>query len=68
MTEIGPYEHRTYPEQTYRLSVQWQQPQTKETFTYGTLIDPGFDIVRVRLISRNGVVMEERVQDGLLLF
>jgi hypothetical protein len=32
------------------------------------VVDHGFDITRVRLISPNGVVLEDRVQDGLVLF
>jgi len=37
-------------------------------YAYGEVVDHGFDIVRVRLISPNGVVLEDRVQDGLVLF
>jgi hypothetical protein len=37
-------------------------------YVYGEVVDHGFDITRVRLISPNGVVLEDRVQDGLVLF
>ena len=34
----------------------------------GRVLDNGLDVVRVRLISENGVVLEDEVQDGLVLF
>jgi hypothetical protein len=37
-------------------------------YAYGEVVDHGFDIVQVRLISPNGVVLEDTVQDGLVLF
>jgi hypothetical protein len=37
-------------------------------FAYGTVIDNGYDIARVRLISTNGYVFEDTLEDGLLLF
>lgn len=37
-------------------------------FAHGNVIDNGFDIVRVRLISANGLVFEDAIQDGLVFF
>jgi hypothetical protein len=37
-------------------------------YAYGEVVDHGFDIVRVRLISPNGLMLEDTVQDGLVLF
>jgi len=37
-------------------------------YAYGEVVDNGFDIVDVHLISPNGVVLKDRVQDGLVLF
>jgi hypothetical protein len=37
-------------------------------FAHGNVIDNGFDIVRVRLISANGLVFEDVIQDGLVFF
>ena len=34
----------------------------------GRVLDDGLDVVRVRLISENGIVLEDTVQDGLALF
>ncbi len=34
----------------------------------GRVLDNGLDVVRVRLISENGIVLEDTVQDGLVLF
>jgi hypothetical protein len=34
----------------------------------GRVLDNGLDVVRVRLISKNGKVLEDLVQDGLVLF
>ncbi|MDQ2885380.1 MAG: hypothetical protein M3Y39_04755 [Chloroflexota bacterium] len=34
----------------------------------GRVLDNGLDVVRVRLISKNGVLLEDMVQDGLVLF
>ncbi len=34
----------------------------------GCVLDNGHDVVRVRLISENGIVLEDTVQDGLALF
>jgi hypothetical protein len=34
----------------------------------GRVLDNGLDVVRVRLISENGIVLEDTVQDGLALF
>lgn len=34
----------------------------------GRVLDNGLDVVRVRLISKNGQVLEDLVQDGLVLF
>ncbi len=34
----------------------------------GRVLDNGLDVVRVRLISANGIVLEDLVQDGLVLF
>src|SRR5215469_12418908 len=36
-------------------------------YVYGEVVDHGFDITRVRLISPNGVALEDTVQDGLVL-
>ncbi len=32
------------------------------------MLDYGLEVVRVRLISENGIVLEDTVQDGLALF
>ncbi len=34
----------------------------------GRVLDNGLDVVRVRLISENGVTLEDTVEDGLVLF
>ena len=34
----------------------------------GRVLDNGLDVVRVRLISENGIVLEDTVQDRLALF
>lgn len=34
----------------------------------GHVIDHGFDVTRVRLISSNGLVLEDRIEDGPVLF
>ena len=34
----------------------------------GHVLDNGLDVVRVRLISENGIILEDTVQDGLVLF
>jgi hypothetical protein len=34
----------------------------------GRVLDNGMNVVRVRLISDNGIVLEDTVQDGLVLF
>ena len=34
----------------------------------GRVLNNGLDVVRVRLISENGVMLEDTVQDGLVLF
>ena len=34
----------------------------------GRVLDNGLDVVRVHLISENGVMLEDMVQDGLVLF
>jgi hypothetical protein len=40
----------------------------KPFYVYGEVVDHDFDITRVRLISPNGVTLEDRVLDGLVLF
>ena len=39
-----------------------------EFYAGGEVIDAGFDIVQVRLVSSNGLILEDLVQDGLVLF
>lgn len=34
----------------------------------GEVIDNGFDIVRVRLVTQDGIILEDTVEDGLVLF
>lgn len=34
---------------------------------FGEVIDRGFDIVRVRLVSSNGIIFENTIEDGLVL-
>lgn len=41
----------------------------KDIFTvFGHIIDPGSDVARVRLVCSNGLMLEDRVEDGLVLF
>jgi hypothetical protein len=39
-----------------------------EFYAGGEVIDAGFDIVRIRLVSANGIVLEDLVENGLVLF
>jgi len=39
-----------------------------ELIAHGEIIDNGFDVTRVRLISNTGQIFEDTVQDGLVLF
>lgn len=34
----------------------------------GRVLDNGLNVVRVRLLSANGITLEDMVQDGLVLF
>jgi hypothetical protein len=43
-------------------------PTQYELVAHGEIIDNGFDVTRVRLISTNGQVFEDIVQDELVLF
>jgi hypothetical protein len=41
----------------------------KDIFTvFGHIIDPGSDVARVRLVCSNGLMLEDRVEDALVLF
>ena len=69
-TSYGDYERR---ELVAILNYPWVDLQVGENslhefLTGGEVIDHGFDIVRVRLLSPNGRVLEDTVQDGLVLF
>ena len=37
-------------------------------FAGGSVIGQGHDIARVRLVTGNGIILEDRVEDGLVLF
>jgi hypothetical protein len=39
-----------------------------ELVAHGEILDNGFDVMRVRLISKDGQVFEDTVQDSLVLF
>ena len=39
-----------------------------ELTVHGEIIDNGFDVTRVRLLSEDGQSFEDTVQDGLVLF
>jgi hypothetical protein len=47
------------------LAAGWQQDLF---WAGGRVLDNGLDVVRVRLISENGIVLEDTVQDGLVMF
>lgn len=58
------------------LRLQWNTSYMMESdgspahsfFAGGEVIDNGFAITRVRLIDKRGVVMEDNVEDGLVLY
>ncbi len=43
-------------------------PRQYEFVAHGEILDNGFDVTRVRLISKDGQVFEDTVQDSLVLF
>ncbi len=44
------------------------QPLLKEFYIYGEVIDKGFHITRIRLLSPNGLILEDTAQDDLVFF
>lgn len=42
--------------------------RTKDFFAYGQVFSGDLDIGRVRLVSQNGIILEDIVKDGLVLF
>lgn len=45
-----------------------QQYPFHHFWAYGEVIDHGFDVTQVRLVSSNGLVFEDTVENGLVLF
>ena len=62
---IHPREKITREHPWVNLAAGW----SRDVFwAGGTVHDNGLNVIRVRLISENGIVLEDRVQDGLVMF
>lgn len=59
---------RGYPEHPQPGVVLIGQGQQGQFWSGGLVLNNGLDITRVRLLSKNGQILEDQVQNGLVLF
>jgi hypothetical protein len=67
---LGPVTHQPTAKEmdTSQPWVDLNTTVSKPFWSGGRVIDHGFDVTRVRLLSRNGLTLEDQVEDGYVLF